>query len=183
MARTSILDDVDRTLTQEARDAVADLVLAWAGYDTMVSYWMMLTFNLDLDVGSILLGNMDTKTKLDRMKALFVHMGADKAAASIERLSKAHLEFVDARNAVAHRRCIGMQKSDPCRLLFTSVKHVRKDVGAFEMLAVDVNMLKAGAQFANEAVDKIMAITKPQAEQREAEAAQRKARSEQSPEG
>ncbi len=158
------MDDLDRTLTQDAKDAICDLVLAWAGFDTTVSYWMGLTFGLDIDIASILIGNMDTRTKLDRMKLVYDHLGAPQASASIGRLVKAHGEFVDTRNAIAHRRCVGMTHTDCERLIFTSSKHIRKDVGRFEVLAIDVEQLKAATSFANEAVEKILKISEPQEE-------------------
>jgi len=183
MARFPI-DDLDPNLTQEARDVICDLTLAWASYDTMISYWMILTFGLEMDVGSILLGNMDTKSKLDRMKLLCDHLGFKGSVDSIARLQKSHLEFVEARNALMHRRCIGMTHNDDCeRLVFTSVKHIRRDIGNFELLAFDLNMFKTATNFANEAVDKIMKITKPLALKRDADEARRKEQSEQSREG
>ena len=155
------LDDIDLCITKEAKLAVADMVLAWAALDTMISYWVLLLFGMPMDTGSILLGNMDTKTKITRLKQFFQHHGNAKEAALAQRLSKSHEKFVDARNTIAHRRCFGMQKSDPTRLMFSSTKHILGEVGKFEILAIDLSEIRAATKFASDAEKSIFRLTEP----------------------
>ena len=64
------IDDLNPTLSENARQFICDLTLAWASYDVAVSYWTVIAFNLPLDRGALFLGNMDTKAKLDKLVSL-----------------------------------------------------------------------------------------------------------------
>jgi len=100
-------------LDPETREAMLSLVLAWGRYDGLISQWLLQAFSLSLDSGSILLGNMDTRTKLDRLKGLYQHHGKKAVVANIAKLQKDHLEFVDIRNLIAHSGCAGQVRSHP----------------------------------------------------------------------
>ena len=64
------LSDLSHDIHQEARDVICDVILSWARLDSLVSQLALLSFGLALDGGTILLGAMDTKAKLDRLKKL-----------------------------------------------------------------------------------------------------------------
>ena len=116
---------------------MAETILAWADLDTGISRLIFLMFGIDSDAGSILIGNMDLKTKAERIKSLYSHLGNDAGAASFSKLSNAMREFSFSRNSIAHRKCIGRLKSEPSRLVFMSSRHVKGEQGSFEMIAID----------------------------------------------
>ncbi len=111
--------DLDRTISLAAREAICELILAWADLDTIVSYWTIKAFGMQLDVGSIMLGTMDTKTRLMRLKQLYEHKRNMPFAKNIGKLSKEMATWVDCRNIVCHQKCIGQLTSDNERIVFS----------------------------------------------------------------
>jgi len=143
--------DLDPVLTDADRLVMAETILAWADLDTGISRLIFLMFGIDSDAGSILIGNMDLKTKAERIKSLYSHLGNDAGAASFSKLSNAMREFSFSRNSIAHRKCIGRLKSEPSRLVFMSSRHVKGEQGSFEMIAIDRSEMIASAKFARDA--------------------------------
>ncbi|WP_143146817.1 hypothetical protein [Novosphingobium sp. NDB2Meth1] len=134
---------------------MAETILAWADLDTSISRLILLLFGVRDDAGSILIGNMDLKTKVEKIKLLHAHYGLDDHAKSFAALSSKMQEFSKCRNTVAHRKCIGKSLSDPTRLIFISAKHVKGQPDVFEMLSVDHSELIASAFFARQASQSI----------------------------
>ena len=153
------IEDINRTISQEARDAISDLILAWAAFDTAVSYWCGLAFGIDMDMMSILIGNMDTKTRLEKIKQACEHVGYTELAKSIKVLSSNHKKHADIRNIIAHRRCVGMIDIEGVPLVFTSTKHVHRNPGQFEMTIIALDQVKGATRFANHYAESIMKIT------------------------
>jgi hypothetical protein len=151
-------DDLERVVTDADRLIMAETILAWADLDTGISRLIVLVFGLEDDAGSILIGNMDLKTKVEKIKMLNDHHGRLKSAASLGRLITAMRTFSESRKVVAHRKCIGRLISAPTRLVFLSARHIKKLPGQFEMLCVDHSELVASAEFARGASVKVHAM-------------------------
>jgi hypothetical protein len=143
-------ENLNPTIGIPARKAMVDLVLAWASYDSLVSQWIIVTFALPLDAGSILVGNMDTRTKLERLESLYRHRGVS-GATSIKDLRKEHLKHVDVRNRVCHAHCAGRFKSDPEWIVFAPVKNVRGEPGQMLVEAIHLDQMRAATGFAKHA--------------------------------
>jgi hypothetical protein len=84
------------------------LILSWAKFDAALTQFVLAAFGTSLDEGSLLLGNMQTRDKLDKLKALYKHHGMAEAAESIAVITKGHKHYVDVRNSIAHHACLGM---------------------------------------------------------------------------
>lgn len=138
------------SLSDEARRVILDLVLQWARYDALVSQWLLLAFGLSFDSGSILLGNMDTRTKMERLKGLYQHHGKASAVRKIANLQKAHAGLVDIRNLIAHSGCAGHVKSDPRFVAFAPVRTVKGSLDTMVIEAVPVWKMEVAERFARE---------------------------------
>lgn len=149
------LSDVTNDIDQETRDLIADLVLSWARYDSLVTHWTFRSFGMGPDAGSILLGNMDTKTKFDRMRALNSHYGMTEAVTAITDLSKLHKAHVDVRNIICHKSCAGHSRSDPNRLIFANAKVYPGKPGKMLVELVHLDQIRSAIQFAKVSADKI----------------------------
>jgi hypothetical protein len=150
-AKLFAVDDLDRSLSDHDRLTMAETILAWADFDTGVSRLILLVFGLQDDAGSILIGNMDLKTKVEKIKILNAHRGLKEEAAKFARLATAIKNLSECRNTVAHRKCVGKMTSEPTRLVFLSAKHVKNVLGQFEVVCVDHSELEASAKFARKA--------------------------------
>lgn len=150
-------DDIIRDLPDDVTIVIADLILQWARMDGLVSQWVITVFGMRLDTGAILLGNMDTRAKLDRLKKLYAHHELS-AAAEIGKLMKAHAEHVDVRNLVAHAACGGVRRSDPDRLIFAPVRAHQGKVGHMNVDLVHIEQIRAATSFACGAANDLMKL-------------------------
>ncbi|MEA3014376.1 MAG: hypothetical protein QOD42_2921 [Sphingomonadales bacterium] len=146
--------NLNRNIGHAARKAISELVLAWATYDSLVSQWVIVTFSLPLDAGAILVGNMNTETKLERLETLYRHHGVS-GAASIKILRKEHLVHVTIRNRVCHAHCAGRFKSDPDRIVFAPVKQMTGNPGEMLVEALHIDQMVAATVFAKNAAKNI----------------------------
>lgn len=159
------LENLDPNISHEARDAICDLILAWASYDSLVSQWIIVSFALPMDAGAILVGNMDTRTKLDRLEYLYRHQGMSGADA-IQSLRKDHLSHVSVRNNICHSHCAGSFKSDPKRIVFAPVKTVKGEPGHMLFEAVHLDQITEATAFALDACRFLNRLVEAALEQR-----------------
>ena len=151
------IDDVNPEISENARFYICELILAWATYDVSVSYWISVAFQMPLDRGAVFLGNMDTKTKLDKLVKLYTHFGEAESAKGVRALRTEHEKHVEVRNAVTHASCRGMLLSQPDRLVFSYFKMLGP--GRMQMDAIHLEQLIKAATFATEAAKRIYEIT------------------------
>lgn len=147
-------DDVGK-VSQEARDVMLDLILAWARLDTACSIWVTLAFGMCTDSGPILLGNMDTKSKLDRLKALAKHHKLATAAKSIDNLKKTVEHYAQIRNAIAHSMLAGERVSKPGVIVFSPLKPAPGVLAHMMIQEVRLEAMKKAAAFARDAGDRL----------------------------
>jgi hypothetical protein len=145
-------------IEQTARDAMLDVILSWARFDTFVSKWMSVAFGTSPDATIILMGNMDTRNKIDKLKALYEHFGLASGAANVEGLRKAHSDHVDVRNSIAHLSCVGRLKSEPERIVFSTLRRIKGHVGQSEIRTIHLEQMVAAVNFALEACASISII-------------------------
>lgn len=166
------LDDCTLTIDEETQKLIAELILAWARYDSLVTHWTFRSFGMGPDEGPILLGNMDTKTKIERLKKLHNHLSIEPAATWIGYLHKTHETHVEVRNAICHKSCAGHHRRAPNYLIFHIAKPPIKMIGHMTVEMYHLDQIKAAITFAKEAADKISDIVKKLEELREQPLAQ-----------
>lgn len=147
-------ENVNPTVSDEARMAIADLVLSWARFDALMSQMIILAFDLDLDVGAILIGNMDTRAKFDRIIKLYEHFGMP-GAQKFKELKVLHAKHVDLRNTICHAGCGGTLKSDPARIVFAPVRIMKGETGSMMIEVVHLDSIRAAAVFAQKNGDQL----------------------------
>lgn len=150
-------DDIDPNIPDEVKIAIADLFLSWGKFDNAVTFWataILRRFGLPEDVCSIFIGNMDTRTKLDRIKAVFSHFGYKDVVSQIAKLIKSHGREVEIRNALAHRHCAGMISGN--KLVFVSMKHRLGEVGNVDMFVFKTSEIDHALKFSNYALLSVM---------------------------
>jgi len=143
-----------------------DLILTWARLDTACSIWVTLAFGMCTDSGPILLGNMDMKTKLDRLKALAAHHDLKPTAKSIANLQKIVAHYVPLRNAIAHSMLTGERISKPGTIVFSPLKPAPGILEHMLIHEVTVQAMKNATVFAYDAGSKLttahsLLVTRP----------------------
>ncbi len=155
------LDDLHPDISQDAKNAICDVILQFARLDALISHFLFVAFHLSVHDGPIIAGNMDTRGKLDRLKRLYEHHGMKSAAASIGNLKEAHAHWVDLRNSIAHSTCAGSRTSNPNMIVFAPVA-IEK--GALETIPVDnisVEGMRQGSLWAKAMGDLILTAIAP----------------------
>ena len=138
-----------------------DLILQWARYDGLISQWLLYAYGLSIDGGSILLGNMDTRTKLERLKGLYEHHGMTAAVGRIAELQKAHLSLVGIRNLIAHAGCGGMDADKPWMAVFAPVKAHKGSPGLMISESIGFSAMQTAERFAREMANQLYEFTNP----------------------
>jgi hypothetical protein len=128
---------------------VSNLILEWAAMDFDLTAWVILEFGMKEHEGRILLGNMDARTKINRLKALFQQRQDTEMATSLATLEKRHADYADVRNAICHTPFLGFVKDDPSRLGFGPLKSMI-DEETVIVQVVHVELLKRATKFARD---------------------------------
>jgi len=146
--------DVDPTLSDDKKLIIADVVLAWARFDALMSQLLSVVFGLDLDTGAILFGSMGTPAKFTKIIKIYKHHGLS-GAAKMKELQTLYLEHVDLRNSICHAACAGTLRSDPEKIVFAPVRAVHGTPGNMTIEVHHVDSIRAAAQFADRNGDEI----------------------------
>lgn len=169
------ISDVSNIIDEEGRFAIADLILAWARFDSLVTQWTFRSFGMGADEGSIFIGNMDTKSKLDKIKALQKHFGHTDSVNKVNELAKAAKAHADIRNSICHKTCGGYSKSDPSRLIFSNGKIYPQMPGRMQVELIHLDQIRTATQFATSAADQISPLNDALAELQETPEAEKPA--------
>ncbi len=128
------LSDLARdNLSNQARDAMLDLILAWAHLDGALSMWIGTKFGVPYDKLSILLPRQDGASKLLKLRKLYSLESKPGMVTLTREFKKDYEANVKTRNTVAHSKCLGSLKSDPSRVVFQTFEAAGQG-----KLAVDV---------------------------------------------
>ena len=151
-------DDVTATIDLETAQLISKLILAWARFDSLVSHWTIHAFGMNSGAGAILLGNMDTRTKLERLKKLHKHYDVGEAVTFVKNLMTELGKHVDVRNAITHKACGGHYKADPDRLIFSNIMPFEQKIGTMQIELVHLDQIRAATDFAAAAGDQVGSI-------------------------
>lgn len=152
------IEDCTHTIDEETRGLIAELILSWARYDSLVTHWTFRVFGMGPDEGPIILGAMDTKTKLGRIKSLYAHFSKKRSAENVATLLKVHGQHVDVRNAICHKACAGHHRRDPDRIIFANPKAFPQQPGQMMIEMYHIDQFRAAIAFAKKAADEISKI-------------------------
>lgn len=150
--------DLDRDgLSQAAKDAMLDLILAWAHVDGALSLWVGFKFGVRADKAAILLGRSDAQSKLLKLQRLYALEGADQVVAQIRAIRKSYEKQVAPRNIVAHASCRGCLRSEPDRIVFAAYEAVK--LGELAIDAVPIEVMERSTRWAHLLAQRVEQIT------------------------
>lgn len=141
-------------------EAVLNLIVTWPELEIGLTYWISLAINLRPSETGILLGAMDTKTKINKLKALYAHRGDREAAKLLKDIAKEHKEHADVRNTIAHAKLLGASKANPDEAYFLTSMAIPDQHGFMEISRLSVADLRAAERFAKDRSKDILALLK-----------------------
>ena len=145
-------------LSPIAENAINVLIKTWPHFDHILTEWLILISEMPQDIGRILIGRMETKTKLDRLKDISKHLGRDADVKTIAQISRSHEHFSKIRNAVAHCPIIGMNPDHPLEVLFVESRFVKGRRDLVDVSSIRLERITAAAGFASRTIGIIMRV-------------------------
>lgn len=97
---------------------ITNLILSWADLDSSLMFLMADCFEMSFRNTRVLVGNMDIKGRLGKLKSLGVVMGYDDFAAVMARLERDYSYVSVPRNTVCHQGFMGTIADDPDLFIF-----------------------------------------------------------------
>lgn len=150
--------DLDEIIPDAHKIAIADLMLAWGRFDTMLTRFMCKIFSMGDHIGSIFIGTMDIRSKLLKIKEVGLLHGTEGFASQMQVMSDNYSNHAQVRNAIAHNYLSGVSKKEPERLIFYPYKLLKKDKTRMSVAYYHVEQIKTATLFANETAMGIMTL-------------------------
>ncbi len=119
-------ENLTPALSAEAREAICTLITTSAMLEIALTEWLTRLVGMDSDIGPLLIGRMDNRAKIDKLKEIYAHLNNKGAVRSLKWLSKNAKIHSDVRNTVIHNICCGV-KNDGNTLQFLTFLPVRGD--------------------------------------------------------
>jgi hypothetical protein len=116
---TAILNgDLEPVLPPDVREVMLDLILAFANLDGSTAFFSASLNDLDPGEGAKKYRRWPIARKFkEAAKAMRRSERVDEAAL-LDRISEEYADRSEARNRVAHSRCLGVRRSDPMLIVF-----------------------------------------------------------------
>lgn len=127
-----------------------ELILAWARLDSSLTMFMVRAFNTTTDYGALMVGNMQSRDKIEKLRALYKHHKMTEALQDIAILERLHRHYVDSRNAIAHHVCLGMYRGSDA-LIFSAGKVALGVKGNVVAQGYSLEHMRAATSFARKA--------------------------------
>lgn len=127
-ARAAILQHGCSELEQRHRDAMLDLVMAWASIDGALGMLLAKVLNVPAVEGAKRVERMSTDTKFNKIaKILRSASGGQQAAVKLRRYKKRYAKLSTPRNHIAHSHCAGCLTADPDYVIFQKFEPFGQD--------------------------------------------------------
>ena len=110
--------DLNPLLPGGVREAMLDLILAFADLDSSVAFITAMTKGLNPREGADQLGRKSIGDKLKIAVSALKAGGRHADAAILQEVRDEYPDRSKLRNRIAHHRCAGVRKSDPSRVIF-----------------------------------------------------------------
>ena len=142
-------DEIVRELPDRIAKTMFTVFVNWPVWELEISSWLILVSGVDPHVGPILLGNMETKAKLDRLKSIYKHMQAKEMVQYLGRVSKRHEDYAQVRNVMTHNAYAGYLRDRPDVALFKTYRAAPGNVrlGTYA-LQISLDTMEETAAFA-----------------------------------
>jgi hypothetical protein len=120
--------NIVRKFEDRHRDAMLEVILAWADLDGAMSILLTNILGIRLVEGAGIVGKMKTSSKFHEIFKIIrdIPSGAD-AAKIIKRQKKTYEELSFFRNRIAHAKCVGIRKDDPDFVVFAAFEKHNDD--------------------------------------------------------
>lgn len=117
--------DLNPVLPAEVREAMLDVILAWANLDAVTSFLAAAISGMDPDQGADSFGRKVIADKLKSMAKPLKAAGQTEGVETIERIAVEYSDRAYLRKRIAHSRCAGVRISNPDAVVFLPFERER----------------------------------------------------------
>ncbi len=140
-------DQVERDVSQAARDVMLNCILAWAALDGALSMLLARVSGMSYPDAAEAIGRESGTSKLNKIRDVMLEAGAIEVAALIRKHKKAYEKRIVPRNRIAHAKLAGAWKNDSEFLVFAVFERHQTDSLAIDL--IPLQEIKRSAHWAN----------------------------------
>lgn len=150
-------------LERRHRDVMLDLILAWGTLDGALGILLSTAGGLALDRGAEKFGRSGNPAKLKKLCGWLRELpGGANAASKLEKHVSLYEKYAEARNAVAHAKCLGVAKDDSEYVVFLKFeKHVDGELLCLKIPLREMREATRWAEALSDAALKMEALWRP----------------------
>jgi hypothetical protein len=137
---------LDRKMPQDAQEAILLLVRMWPLYEIALTDWLIAIAGMDSEIGVLMVGRMDTRGKIDKLKEIYAHLGDKDQVQWLKNLQKSAERYTYFRNTVVHTLYVGHrpdpEKPDEYQLIFSTHRPVKGRPKTIHAITVTLSDIK-----------------------------------------
>ena len=157
--------DLDKKIPGHAKDAIINLLQAWALFEIALTDWLIASIGTNQDIGTLLFQRVSTNSKIDKLKQIYAHVGAKTDLEKLKELSRLEEKYSQIRDAVVHNMFLGTRNdaSDEtqCELIYSRHRPAKNRMKSIEAVVIRTPDIKAAATFAITSTKVIRAALPP----------------------
>jgi hypothetical protein len=154
---TAIVEgDIEPVLPADVREAMLNLILAFANLDGATAFLAASLSGLGIDKGAERFGRKIVADKLKAASKALSQAGRQQEARFIDEISADYVGRALIRKRIAHARCAGVRKSDATRVIFLPYER-EGPAGHFAVEVHGIETIRSDAAWAEHVGNTIMA--------------------------
>jgi hypothetical protein len=150
---------LNKKMPQDAQEAILLLVRTWPLFEIALTDWLIAIARMDSEIGVLMVGRMDTGSKINKLKEIYAHLGDKNQVQWLKNLNKRAERYTYIRNIVVHTMYVGHRadpkKPEEYQLIFSTHRPVKGRRKSIDAVIVTPSDIKETASFAGTVVQKI----------------------------
>ncbi len=115
---------LNKNMPQDAQEAIISLLRAWVIFEIALTDWLIDVTEMNNEIGSLLIGRMDTRGKIDKLKEIYAHLEDKTQVKSLQNLSRSTEGYSRIKNTAVHMMYLGHRlrrgSSDEYELIYST---------------------------------------------------------------
>jgi hypothetical protein len=143
---------LDKSMPQSAQDAIMVLLKSWVLFEVALTDWLVAVTGMRDDIGILVVGRMDTRGKIDKLKEIYSHIRDARQVAGLKNLGKSNEGYSKIRNTVVHNIYLGHRPRPDDRgqydLIYSIHRPSKTRIDGMDAVIIRLDDLKKAAKFA-----------------------------------
>ncbi len=151
---------LDKSMPKSAEEAILLLMRAWPMFEIALTDWLIAVAGMNSDVGALMVGRMETRGKIEKLKDIYSHLGNKDQVQWLTNLNRSAEGYTLIRNTVVHALYLGHrpdpEKPEAYQLIFSNHRPVKGKQNSIESVILTLHNINMAAKFAGRAASKII---------------------------